>query len=222
MEQIPYTIQRNPKRKTLDLVVTPDAKLIVRAPVETSVEMIERCIGRKRKWINEKLTLVRSISEKHPVIEIRDGVSVPYLGEDYIISILNIAEINVEGKIIQIPAARANQQFLLDWLKLQAERLIFERVNFYARQIGAKYKDFQVTDAKARWGSCGRSGTLNFSWRLIMCPMSVIDYVVVHELSHLQYKGHTTAFWLRVSTLLPNYKEQQEWLLQHRKLMEIM
>ena len=222
MEPIPSTIQRKPKRKTLDLVVTPDAKLIVRAPVETSVETIERCIERKRKWINEKLALVKSISEKHSAIEVRDGVSVPYLGEDYIISIMNVPEINVDKKTIQIPAGQANQKTLLDWLQLQAERLIFERVNFYAKQIGAQYKDFQVTDARARWGSCGRSGTLNFSWRLIMCPLSVIDYVVVHELSHLQYKGHTTAFWLRVSTILPNYKEQQEWLLQNRKLMVII
>jgi len=222
MEQTSYTIQRNPKRKTLDLVVTADAKLIVRAPVETSIGTIERCIARKRTWINEKLSLVKSISEKHSVVEIYDGVSVPYLGEDYIISILNVSEIYIDGKIIQIPAAHANRQFLLSWLQRQAELLIFERVNFYAKQISAQYKDLRITDARARWGSCGRTGSLNFSWRLIMCPRSVIDYVVVHELSHLQYKGHTAAFWLRVSTILPNYKEQQEWLLQNRKLMEVL
>ena len=222
MDKIPYSIQRNPKRKTIDLVVTPDAELVVRAPCETSIETIERCITRRRKWINEKLLLVKNISEQHPIIEVRDGVSIPYLGDDYIISILDVSEISVAGKTIQIPSIYADRQSLLDWLYHQAEEFILERVNFYSRQIGATYSSIQITDAKARWGSCGRAGGLNFSWRLIMCPMPVIDYVVVHELSHLQYRGHTTSFWLRVSTILPNYREQQEWLLQNRKLMSVM
>lgn len=62
----------------------------------------------------------------------------------------------------------------------------------------------------------------NFAWRLVMCPQSVIDYVVVHELSHITYKDHSAKFWTRVATIMPNYKEAQDWLRLNRKLMEVI
>ena len=80
----------------------------------------------------------------------------------------------------------------------------------------------KLSEAKARWGSCSTKNNLNFSWRLVMCPLSVIDYVAVHELSHITYKNHSPAFWARVKTVLPTYEDDQEWLKANRKLMEII
>lgn len=215
-----YTLVRSAKRRTIALIVNTDAQLIVRAPVDAALETIEKCIRKRSSWIEEKFALVRSSIEKYPPVSLQAGAIIPYLGEDCILSVADIPDFAVEGKTILIPREKSDQKSLLNWLWLQAERTILGRVQFYAKLIGAQYKDFQVTDAKERWGSCGRSGTLNFSWRLIMCPVGVIDYVVIHELSHLKYKGHTDAFWMRVATIMPNYKEQQEWLQQNRKLME--
>jgi hypothetical protein len=79
-----------------------------------------------------------------------------------------------------------------------------------------------MSEAKRRWGSCGAGNTLNFAWRLVMCPQSVIDYVVVHELSHITYKDHSAKFWTRVATVMPNYREAQDWLRLNRRLMEII
>jgi len=88
--------------------------------------------------------------------------------------------------------------------------------------MGVKYASMKMSEAKRRWGSCGAGNTLNFAWRLVMCPQSVIDYVVVHELSHIPYKDHSPKFWTRVATVMPNYKEAQEWLRLNRKLMEVI
>lgn len=110
---------------------------------------------------------------------------------------------------------------IVAWLKEEAYKIICQRVVYYARFMGSKYERIYLSDAKKRWGSCSANGNLQFSWKLVMCPFSVIDYVVVHELSHIIYKNHNDLFWARVKTVLPNFKEAQEWLKLNRKLMEI-
>lgn len=109
---------------------------------------------------------------------------------------------------------------VIEWMKAEAERVLSERVKKYSSLTGTSYSSLKLSDAKARWGSCGAKGSLNFAWRLIMCPISVIDYIVVHELSHITYKNHSEGFWARVKTVLPNYTEQQDWLKINRKIMD--
>jgi predicted metal-dependent hydrolase len=88
--------------------------------------------------------------------------------------------------------------------------------------MGVEYSSIKMSDAQRRWGSCSAKNALNFAWRLVMCPLSVIDYVVVHELSHITYKNHSTKFWSRVATVMPRYREALEWLRLNRKLMEVI
>lgn len=71
----------------------------------------------------------------------------------------------------------------MQWYKNEAQKVIQERVEYYSQLTGIKYKSVTITDAKRRWGSCGPKGSLNFTWRLVMAPLRVIDYVVVHELA---------------------------------------
>ena len=104
----------------------------------------------------------------------------------------------------------------------EALRIITERVNNYAGIMSVTPGTIKLSEAKARWGSCSAKNNLNFAWRLIMCPLSVIDYVVVHELSHITYKNHSPAFWARVKAVLPNYEDDQDWLKVNKKLMEIL
>lgn len=92
----------------------------------------------------------------------------------------------------------------------------------YSNVMGVTPGIIKLSEAKARWGSCSTKNNLNFAWRLVMCPLSVIDYVVVHELSHITYKNHSPAFWARVKTVLPTYEDAQEWLRINKKLMEII
>ena len=109
-----------------------------------------------------------------------------------------------------------------EWLKSKAEKVIKERVDRYANIMGVNYASVKMSDAKARWGSCSSKDNLNFAWRLVLAPLGIIDYVVVHELSHITYKNHSPQFWARVKTVLPHYKEQQDWLKANRHLMEII
>ncbi|MEI8054934.1 MAG: SprT family zinc-dependent metalloprotease [bacterium] len=98
------------------------------------------------------------------------------------------------------------------WYKNQSLKKITDRINYYANITQLKYKTIKLTSAKRSWGSCSHKGSLRINWRLVMAPLDILDYVVVHELIHLVEKNHSKQFWHKVQTVLPNYKEQRNWL----------
>lgn len=96
-----------------------------------------------------------------------------------------------------------------------AKRYIYERVEYYIEMIGGHYSSIRIGDQKTRWGSCSNNGTLSFSWRLMLAPPRVLDYVVIHEICHLTYMDHSKNFWDLLSVYDPDYKEHRKWLKEN-------
>jgi hypothetical protein len=90
-----------------------------------------------------------------------------------------------------------------------------------ARKNGFRYATIRITSAKTRWGSCGSSGSLNFPWRLVMAPLDVIDYVIVHELVHLRIRNHSKRYWEAVKRIMPDYKARLDWLKQNGHRLQL-
>lgn len=96
-----------------------------------------------------------------------------------------------------------------------AKEYIPKRVEYYHAFTGGQYTKITIRDQKTRWGSCSSNGTLSFSFRLMMAPPRILDYVVVHELCHLTHMSHSKEFWNMVETILPDYKEHRKWLKEN-------
>jgi len=96
-----------------------------------------------------------------------------------------------------------------------AKQYIYERVEYYLPQTGGFYSSIRIGDQKTRWGSCSSNKTLSFSWRLMLAPPRVLDYVVIHELCHLTYMNHSKEFWAKVASIDPDYKEHRRWLKEN-------
>ena len=220
MSEIPYQLVRS-KRKTLALTINSEAQLIVRSPMKLSENVIRDFIRKKERWIVDKQRQVMDFEIKQSAFILKDGESVLYLGKSYAILRRRVEDVSIDGNFMCVPAAMTLDGFAT-WMRKQGEEVIHERITHYASLMGVKYASVKMSEAKRRWGSCGTGNALNFSWRLVMCPLSVIDYVVVHELSHIPYKGHGIKFWMRVATIMPNYKEAQEWLRLNRRLMDVI
>lgn len=220
MQEIAYQVVRS-NRKSVALVIDNEANLIVRAPILMPDTVIDEFVRKKRRWINEKQQQVAVFGEKHPPVVVETGESIMYLGSNYAIIKDEVDAVEVSGNELVVPESY-DVESLATWLKEQAMQIISERVALYANVMGVTPGAIKLSEAKARWGSCSTKNNLNFAWRLIMCPLSVIDYVVVHELSHITYKNHSPAFWARVKTVLPTYEDDQEWLKVNQKLMEII
>ena len=220
MQDIEYKLIRS-RRKTLALAIDAQARLLVRAPLHLGEDAISAFIQQKRRWILRKQQETRENSAKHRPLTLTDGERVPYMGRSYLLRRTNTGEIRFEGEFLCLPQSLTAGDFAI-WLKRQAARVIAARLDYYAALMGVRYNSLRMSNARRRWGSCGAGNTLNFSWRLVLCPPAAIDYVVVHELCHIEHKNHGPRFWQAVAAVLPNYRQAKHWLGENRGVADII
>ena len=111
--------------------------------------------------------------------------------------------------------------YLTAWYKIQARKIIQDRVKHLSQLAKLHYNTMSITDASTRWGSCSSNKNLHFNWKLIMAPSPVIDYVISHELSHLTEMNHSRAFWETVRRMFPLYRQYRTWLKRHGHTLTI-
>ncbi|MBO5197100.1 MAG: M48 family metallopeptidase [Lachnospiraceae bacterium] len=154
----------------------------------------------------------------------RNGDILPFLGQNLRLRIvhepgLSFAGVRISSGELVVRTGRADgrtmSRILTEWYVRKAKERIPERTAYYARVMKESYHDIRIKDQKTRWGSCSSKRNLNFSWRIIMAPTPVMDYVIIHELSHLQHLDHSENFWARVAQFMPDYQEKQEWLKEN-------
>jgi len=201
------------RRRTLALEVAKDASLVVRAPFLLPMYHIQKFIYQKRRWIKKKQEEI--LKNKMAKKSFVDGDEFLYLGKPYKLKIVDWQERPlVFQDIFRLSRGEIGQakDLFEEWYKKKAFELIFERVLYFASIFSLKYNQIKISKASKRWGSCSSKKNLNFNWRLIMAPTPIIDYVVIHELSHLVEQNHSKKFWRLVEQIMPDYKEHKKWL----------
>lgn len=209
-------------RKSIGLQITKDARLIVRAPYFASEDFIRKLISRKESWIRSKLDYFKQQQNKALVRKFADGEKFLFLGNSYLLKVIeDLPKAVLLGDSLMISKmVLGNARDHLEcWYKNQALEYMTQRVEYYASITGLKYLSLRINNATTRWGSCGHKDTLNFTWRLIMAPLRVVDYVIIHELMHLKQKNHSRKFWAEVSKIMPDYKESEHWLKKNGHLL---
>jgi predicted metal-dependent hydrolase len=212
-------------RRTVAIIVHGDGRVTVRAPRRATQAEIERFVLEKQSWIEAKLEEVRRRASQRPARAFTGGESLPYLGRLYPLEIVPQARpaLRFTGDrflLAQSAQTRARETFTA-WYRARAREVIEERARLLASRFGLRYETLRITSARTRWGSCSSRGTISFAWRLVMAPLPVIDYVVIHELAHLVERNHSSRFWARVSSMLPDYKENVAWLKKNGHLLTL-
>ncbi len=223
MEEIIINKIMRSRRRTVSLMVMPDATLVVRAPLSASNSFIESVVRKKSAWIKKKLSEI-SLRTKPPAREFINGEEFLYIGQTYKLCIVDQADKDIElgENLFLSTRVRPIARYVIRrWYKSAAAKIIAQRCQWYADATGFKPVSIKISEARKRWGSCGSKGTLNFSWRLIMAPMEIIDYVIVHELAHIGQLNHSPAFWRQVSDILPDYKSREKWLKENGSLLTV-
>jgi predicted metal-dependent hydrolase len=211
------------KRRTIALIIERDGSFTVRAPMRAPRAAIETFIQQKADWIirtREKMKSIKSTVERQYV----DGEKFLYLGSSFDLKLVEFQKHLLHfdsGFSLRCAAQAKGEQVFTRWYKARALEVISERVNQYAAQHNFTPKQIKISSAKTRWGSCSHNGTLNFTWRLVMAPLDVIDYVVVHELTHLRVKNHSSKFWNVVESIYPEYKKQRKWLRENGEKLSL-
>ena len=212
------------KRRTIALIVNHDGTLTIRAPLRATQKQIENLVEKKAEWIKSKQKLVKVTYARFMPKEYINGEEFLYLGTPYTLSIVDdpIHPLRLTDHFYLSHSVldRAEKIFKM-WYHTQAKKVIAGRVKSYADFHRFEYHRVNITNAQARWGSCSPRGNLNFSWRLVMAPVPAIDYVVVHELTHLHEKNHSRRFWDKVKKILPGYTQQVQWLKKNGNMLRL-
>jgi predicted metal-dependent hydrolase len=206
--KIEYRI--SPRRKSIGIMVTEEARVVVTIPRGTSRENLQRALEKHEAWI------ARKVAERRAAWGRLKAGEAYLLGKAFRLAVLHGAAgaINLNGEEIRVPLPDGDDLWsrLAAWYAVQALALLGERVKHFGSSMNLMPGPMELRSWKRRWGECHPDGTLKFNWRLILCPPDVIDYVVVHELAHLKVPGHNPRFWAQVARVLPDYAGRRRWL----------
>jgi predicted metal-dependent hydrolase len=210
------------RRKTVAIVVEHDGSLTVRAPLRMAESRIYAFIESHGDWIAKNQARLRS-TPPLPLKRYTEGETFLYLGRSYPLAIVphQLPALVFDGAVFRLTKSalpKAERAFVR-WYKEQATRLFFERVLNFAAKHGFHYQKIRISSARTRWGSCSSRGTLSFTYRLVLVPADVVDYVVMHELVHTQIRNHSNKFWKRLGELMPDYKLRLTWLKKNGKFL---
>ena len=208
-----YSLTRT-NRKTAAIYVR-NGGVEVRAPLRMPKRDVDNFILSKEKWIKEKLEKSLKQIEQRDAFELNFGDSVMLRGSMFPLVMRSGAHAGFDGEVFYMPPDLSPEKIktvcVYIYRRLAKEHLT-GRALFYKEIMGAPPYTVKINGAKTRWGSCSAKRNINFSWRLMMANDSVIDYVVVHELTHLFELNHSRRFWAIVSRIMPDYKQRESGL----------
>ena len=214
---IPAKVIRS-RRKSIALVVQPNGELIVRAPKRATRKQINALLEKHADWIEKKQEQAKEMQALYIPHLFLEGESFPFLGENYSLEFVDSEKPKLvfTEKFQLTKSAQGKAEAIFEqWYKKQAREIFAARVEHYSQKYGFSYQKVKLSSAKKRWGSCSAKGNLNLTWRLVMMPLEIIDYVIVHELAHLRELNHSKAFWAEVERILPDYKTRRKWLKEN-------
>lgn len=211
----PVEVRRHPGARRLTLRISRSRRtVIVTLPVQCNIDEAGTFITRNIDWVRARLDSLPTAVPFH------DGVFIPLRGETHRVAFSGAArrapverkacapypELCVSGRAEHAPRR------LKDWLAKEAHRDLDQRVAFHAQRLKVAPKRIAVRDQTSRWGSCSTTGVLSFSWRLIMAPPEILDYVAAHEVAHLREMNHGPRFWALVRETMPGLDDAKRWL----------
>ena len=223
--EVAFRIRRSTRARHLQLRVSRRDGLEIIAPLQADLSDLASLLAAKQKWILDSLDrLEESASATLP--RLSTGTVVRYLGRSFRLVICPTngrppqAELREGSLVLTVPESLEStdtqvRAYLEAWYRLQARRVIPEQVADINQSFGYTYHRITIKGQRSRWGSCSTNGNLNFNWHLMMAPLSVIRYVITHELAHLSEMNHSPRFWALVESRCPNYRAQRDWLKRH-------
>lgn len=200
------------KGKKSSIHIDSSGRITLMVPKKTSEETIKDVVERNGKLIVEKLRSLEAARETSKLRAYEEDGKFLYLGKYYALhELIETGDLNEEELKLKL------KKFYFSSCK----KLIGERISRYQAQLKVKPKSIDIVESRTKWGSCSADKKLTFNYRLAMAPVEVIDYVIIHELCHLLHMNHDRSFWRRVGSIMPDYKEKEEYLARYGRAMTL-
>ncbi len=211
--EIEYNVRRSQRARRVRVTVDPARGVEVVLPRRAAEREAAAAISELRPWIERR---VAELERARAAVAAR-GNSVPYLGESLrLVAQRGRRRVHRRGNELLVPATADERATALErWYRTAARNEIAGRLDRACTLAGTSYAGLTIRGQRTRWASCSPTGTMSFNWRLMLAPASVLDYVVWHEVCHLEVLDHSPRFWALLARRCPDYREHARWLRRH-------
>ncbi len=225
LDDINITIEKTDRRKTVSIFIERNGSVRVLAPVTASDDKVEAAVKSREYQIYKKLAKWKELNQGKVNREFVNGQSFLYLGRNYRLTIKESQEVplkisdgffHLDKKYLD-KADKLFKEFYRD----KAEKKIKERMKLIEEKFQHKPTSIKVLELQNRWASWTPKNGLNFHWKCIMAPVSVLDYIITHEMVHLKFPNHSTEFWNELDKKMPNFRVHENWLENNGVKMDL-
>jgi predicted metal-dependent hydrolase len=216
--------------KTADIVIERSGDVIVRAPYKIDDDKIRKIVADRELWVHRSMTEWAELNASRMHRPFVQGQGFAYLGRSYRLKFVGRSDVVLRLKdgrwelsepfFAEYGEAAARKAFR-DFYIAKGKQIFAERVGYFAPLGDVAPRSIDVKELGFYWASCGTSGVLNFNWKTVLAPQTVIDYIAVHELCHLRHRDHSDAFWNEVDKVLPAFRERKDWLRKHGAALDV-
>lgn len=215
---IPYTVEESDSASRARIEVTPEG-VTVTVPADDDMDA-QAFVEENRGWVLSKYEEMQDVLARIPQRTFEEGESIPYLGEDHKLVVADIDSPEISDSEIRLPSPAFERgevpEVLEKFLREEAREHVQDLIAKYGDEIDGEPDTIYIRNQKTKWGSCSSKDNLSFNYRLVMAPREVLEYVVVHELVHLEESDHSPAFWRRLGEILPDYEKPRQWLRENQ------
>jgi predicted metal-dependent hydrolase len=216
VDGLSFEVRRSPRRKTLGLTVDRGGELRIHVPENTTAPELAKWTRSKLLWVHRTLARKEALAPKVRAPEFVSGENFSYLGRNYRLKLVRqpAEPLRFDGRYfwLAVDARGEAEIHFRRWYICTGRDWLSGRTAALARKTGTGASHIEVRELGFRWGSCGKNGVLFFNWRLLQLPMRLIDYIIVHELVHLQEPHHSPEFWQAIDRALPAWRQLKDAL----------
>ncbi|MEZ5995888.1 MAG: SprT family zinc-dependent metalloprotease [Hyphomonadaceae bacterium] len=214
--RVPVKLIVNPRARHVSVRIDPTRReAIATAPTKRDLPRAARFAAERAGWI------VHELARLPQGVQLKPGATAPLRGEDHeLVYEHGRGPARIEPGapprlVVPAPDPALFESRLLRFLKDQARADLIDRVAVHAVTLSVRPARLQVKELRSRWGSCSVDGVLSFSWRVVLAPPFVLDYLAAHEVAHLREMNHSRRFWALVRRCAPGYEQGRAWLHEH-------
>jgi predicted metal-dependent hydrolase len=210
--ELEYSVRRSQRARRVRVTVDGERGIEVVLPKRAAEREAAAAVSELRPWIERR---VSELQHARAAVAAR-GATVPYLGNALtLVHEAGRTRVHRTGDELRTPAGPDGRPALERWYRRAARREVAARLERACAVTGNAYSSLTIRGQRTRWASCSRSGAMSFNWRLLLAPEPVLDYVVWHEVCHLEVMDHSPRFWRLLADRSPGYREQLRWLRAH-------
>jgi predicted metal-dependent hydrolase len=224
---VEFTVREREGARGITLSINHSRGLVATIPPRTPPGELTAFLLRKEKWILAKLDYYASFPKPSRIEALAEtgAARVRFLGAYYALKVMPASSSRIKVELdeqateirVYCSSPRLVRRALVAWYRKQAERVFAARARAFAEEMGLRVERIFIRSPRTNWGTCSAKRNLGFNWRLVLAPLPIIDYVVVHELAHLAQLNHSPDFWKIVGRYCPDFKERRKWLRENER-----